>query len=89
MSSNLPISQSRAHPDEPKVRGANRSTRLAGKLKVLPEQPEPEPVTARRTLLKPPGAISEGSVATGESEDEEGDDEDETDDVEVRHAFYS
>lgn len=90
MSSGLPISQSRVHSDEPKVRGANRSTKVTGKLKVLPEQPEPEPVIPRRTLLKPPKATSdaaEGSAATGDSDEDEGDDEDETDDVEVRHSI--
>lgn len=85
--SSLPTAQSRSQPDEPKVRGANRSTKVAGKLKVLPEQPEPEPVIPRRTLLGPPktsAEVNEGSVATGDSDEDEGEDEDETDDIQVR-----
>ncbi|KAI0317956.1 hypothetical protein OF83DRAFT_1163675 [Amylostereum chailletii] len=67
-------------PDEPKTRGANRSTKVAGKLKVLPEQPEPELVPAKRVLLAPPKDKGEGSSTTDE---EDAVDEDETEDVDV------
>ncbi|TFY74713.1 hypothetical protein EWM64_g9298 [Hericium alpestre] len=74
-------------PEEPKPRGANRSTKVAGKLKVLPEQPEPEPVPTRKVLLAPRGKAAdkgEGAAETGESEEEEGEEEEEetTEDVE-------
>lgn len=72
---------------EPKARGANRSTKVAGKLKVLPEHAEP--------LLQQPSAAQpshpprdrdrdeggEGSGTLADSEEEE--DEDEPEDVEV------
>ncbi|KAI0030355.1 hypothetical protein K488DRAFT_10351, partial [Vararia minispora EC-137] len=67
-------------PEEPKARGANRSTKVAGKLKVLPEQPEPEVVPAKRALLAPSKDKGEGSTTT----DEEDGDEEETEDVEAR-----
>jgi hypothetical protein len=73
-------------PDDSKHRCANRSTKVSGKLKVLPEQPEPGPVPTKRALLAP-AQSSEGSGATGESDDDDGDggpDEDETEDVDVR-----
>jgi hypothetical protein len=57
--------------EEPKNRGANRSTKVAGKLKVLPEQPEPEPVPARRALLAP----SDKGDGSTSSDEEEGEDE--------------
>ena len=73
-------------PDDSKPRRANRSTKVSGKLKVLPEQPDPGPVPTKRALLAP-AQSSEGSGATGESDDDDGDggpDEDETEDVDVR-----
>lgn len=75
----------RAIQDDSKPR---RSTKLSGKLKVLPEQPEPGPVPTKRALLAPAQA-GEGENATGDSDDEDGDgdggpDEDETEDVDVR-----
>jgi hypothetical protein len=73
--------QSVGAPEEPKARGANRSTKVAGKLKVLPEQPEPELVPAKRTLLAPLRDKGESST----TDEEEGDD-DETEDVEVRRV---
>jgi hypothetical protein len=76
----------RAPPDDTKPRRANRSTKVSGKLKVLPEQPEPGPVPTKRALLAPAQG-GEGSGATGESDDDDGDggpDEDETEDVDVR-----
>jgi len=62
-------------PSEPKARGANRSTKVAGKLKVLPEQPE-SPVTARKLVLPSPkdqdttGDSDEGDI-DGDTEDQE------------------
>lgn len=78
----------RAIQDETKPR---RSTKVSGKLKVLPEQPEPGPVPTKRALLAPAQG-GEGSNATGESDDDDGDgdggpDEDETEDVDVRFLF--
>ena len=71
------------NPDDSKPR---RSTKVSGKLKVLPEQPEPAPVPTKRALLAPAQG-GEGSNATGDSDDDDGDggpDEDETEDVDVR-----
>lgn len=76
-------SPQRAVPDDAKPR---RSTKVTGKLKVLPEQPEPGPVPTKRALLAPAQG-GEGSNATGDSDDDDGDggpDEDETEDVDVR-----
>jgi len=75
----------RAIQDDTKPR---RSTKVSGKLKVLPEQPEPGPVPTKRALLAPAQG-GDGSNATGESDDDDGDgdggpDEDETEDVDVR-----
>lgn len=72
--------------DDTKHRRANRSTKVSGKLKVLPEQPEPGPVPTKRALLAPAQG-GEGSGATGDSDDDDGDggpDEDETEDLDVR-----
>lgn len=73
---------------EPKARGANRSTKAAGKLKVLPDQVEPvlqgKPV---ELVLSPPpqGKIEEEEEGDeAESDDDNGDDEEEPDDIEVR-----
>ncbi|KAA1476585.1 DUF155-domain-containing protein [Dentipellis sp. KUC8613] len=70
-----------AAADQPKPRGANRTTKLAGKLKVLPEQPEPAPVPTKRVLLEPrrPSNGNNESASTAGSDE----DEDETSDVEV------
>ncbi|KAF8218513.1 DUF155-domain-containing protein [Tricholoma matsutake] len=72
------MSRIQAHgvPSETKTRGANRSTKVAGKLKVLPEQPELPGLQKER----------EGSGTTGDSDDgdvDEAEDE-EQEDVEVR-----
>ncbi|PSR78613.1 hypothetical protein PHLCEN_2v7360 [Hermanssonia centrifuga] len=73
---------------EPKARGANRSTKVAGKLKVLPDQPEPV-VPQDKLRVEPPPPPKreegEGSATAGDSDEDEGDDEagDETEDVEV------
>ncbi|KAI0084717.1 hypothetical protein BDY19DRAFT_997450 [Irpex rosettiformis] len=71
-------------PAEPKARGANRSTKVAGKLKVLPEQPEPV-VPKDRLEPQPEGPPRrDGGEGTGEdSEEDAADDEDDTEDVEV------
>ncbi|KAJ3866477.1 MAG: hypothetical protein NXY57DRAFT_1114907 [Lentinula lateritia] len=73
---------------EPKVRGANRSTKVAGKLKVLPEQPEPASVDANRSRGKRiDGAetLDEGiytTGTTGDSDEGDVDDDSATDEVE-------
>ncbi|THU81579.1 DUF155-domain-containing protein [Dendrothele bispora CBS 962.96] len=77
-------------PPEPKTRGANRSTKVAGKLKVLPEQPDPPVVEVVSGRARGKQAIfadaQDGSttVATGESDDGDIDeDSDEPEEVEV------
>jgi len=73
---------------ESKPRGANRSTKVAGKLKVLPEQPDPLPNTQRLQIPGPPRDYEEGTGTTGDSED--GDDENEGGvDVEVCAGTYA
>jgi hypothetical protein len=70
---------------EPKIRGANRSTKVAGKLKVLPEQPEL--VTAKAGELPgPPKDVDENVATTGDSDEGDIDDDEDDDgpkDVEV------
>ncbi|KAG2003312.1 hypothetical protein CC2G_003923 [Coprinopsis cinerea AmutBmut pab1-1] len=67
-----------------KPRGANRSTKLAGKLKVLPEQPDPLPVldddephavTAKKAYAESTG--TSGDSDEGEAEENEESQEDE------------
>lgn len=80
--------QSKDTPDG-KPRGANRSTKVAGKLKVLPEQPEPLPLLGPKStgggLSKPRSrdhARAESTGTTGDSDDgdvEEVDDSQEED----------
>ena len=73
---------------EAKARGANRSTKVAGKLKVLPEHAEP---VLEKGKVQPPSApptskadeTGEGSGTLADSEDEDGDEEEEPDDAEV------
>ncbi|KAL4073573.1 DUF155-domain-containing protein [Scleroderma citrinum] len=70
---------------EPKTRGANRSTKVAGKLKVLPDQPtNPAPAptpTPTQAKAKPVAAeVEEGPSTTVETDD--GDDEDDVDEDE-------
>ena len=62
---------------EAKARGANRSTKVAGKLKVLPDQPEPVLPAKKVDVPAPPKAdtVAEESEEEAES-DEDGDDED-------------
>ncbi|KAI0340379.1 DUF155-domain-containing protein [Trametopsis cervina] len=73
-----------ASSTEPKARGANRSTKVAGKLKVLPEQPEP---VVPKDRLEPqpegPPKRDEGEATGDDSEEEGADDEGDTEDVEV------
>ncbi len=59
------------HPSsENKPRGANRSTKVAGKLKVLPEQPEHLPVLNKSPVINGPRRARDNTVdSTGESED--------------------
>lgn len=75
-----------ASAQEPKARGANRSTKVAGKLKVLPDQPEP-PTPVPDTHLEPPPPpklqVGESSGTTGDSEDDDADIEEEPEDAEV------
>ncbi|KAK7439302.1 sporulation protein rmd1 [Stygiomarasmius scandens] len=75
---------------EPKTRGANRSTKVAGKLKVLPEQPEPPIVDVTSSRARGKQAVfldaQDGSttVATGDSDDGDIDeDSEEPEEVEV------
>lgn len=70
-------SRSNSKPVDSKPRGANRSTKVAGKLKVLPEQPEHLPVLGTKPLYKPPRDQAESTGTTGDSDDgdvEENDD---------------
>ncbi|KIJ61433.1 hypothetical protein HYDPIDRAFT_96610 [Hydnomerulius pinastri MD-312] len=72
---------------EPKTRGANRSTKVAGKLKVLPDQPT-SPGPATQSTLVPTVELDESPNATGDTDDgddeEEVEEDDEDEDVEVR-----
>lgn len=69
--------------DEPKARGANRSTKVAGKLKVLPEQPEPVPKDRVEQQPEGPPKRDEGEATGEDSEDDAADNEGDTEDVEV------
>ncbi|KIM85724.1 hypothetical protein PILCRDRAFT_816926 [Piloderma croceum F 1598] len=86
MPSDQPVqkSQNAGNPStEPKTRGANRSTKVAGKLKVLPEQPELVTVKAVG-LPGPPKDHDETVGTTGDSDEGDiDDDDDEPGDVEV------
>ncbi|KAF5383305.1 hypothetical protein D9615_005001 [Tricholomella constricta] len=67
---------SRAHgnPPEPKARGANRSTKAAGKLKVLPEQPEISSLRGESPKEREEstgGDSDEGDVSESEDEPED------------------
>ena len=85
--SRLPVTGSKAPAPatDQKPRGANRSTKVAGKLQVLPEQPDvptqsqilPEPSKPKppRTVEVPP-VVEVTSGSTAES-DEDADDEEE------------
>ena len=91
MSANQPGPKSPALPStnagESKARGANRSTKVAGKLKVLPEHAEPVLQKDKPAQTPaPPRAVEEageGSGTLADSEDEEVDEDTEPEDVEV------
>lgn len=71
---------------EGKGRGAKRSTKVAGKLKVLPDQPEPI-VPVDKVEPPPPARRDEGesSATVEDSEDDEGEEAEaeDTEDLEV------
>ena len=67
---------SQSQQTETKARGANRSTKVAGKLKVLPDQPDVP--TQSKILIepsKPPVPKEEGKPGTSPESDEEDEDE--------------
>ncbi|KAH9923299.1 hypothetical protein B0H21DRAFT_814964 [Amylocystis lapponica] len=68
-------------PVEPKSRGANRSTKAAGKLKVLPDQPDR--ALPSDVQVPPTDSQGEGSGTLGDTDEDEGDDDDEPEEVEV------
>ena len=77
----------------PKARGANRSTKIAGKLKVLPDQPEPVvPLDKEEPPPPPKRTPGQASVIVEDSDEDEGDDEatttEDTEEIEVRCAVY-
>lgn len=73
---------------EPKSRGANRSTKIGGKLKVLPEQPESLPQLDSKTNIKAAERLqTESTATTGESDEGEAESNDEPD-VEVTSSAY-
>jgi hypothetical protein len=76
------ISGGRSASPELKARGANRSTKVAGKLKVLPEQPEPATAKVDELPAKP---LDENVATTGDSDegDIDDDDQEESEYVEV------
>lgn len=62
---------------EPKIRGANRSTKTTGKLKVLPDQPTtPGPATGPTPELDESPNVT-GDTDEGDDEEEEADEDDE------------
>jgi hypothetical protein len=70
------MSRATGNPLEPKARGANRSTKAAGKLKVLPEQPDISTIRGE--------SPKEREESTGgDSEDADVDENEEQEDVEV------
>ena len=79
-------------PLDSKPRGANRSTKVAGKLKVLPEQPENLPILGAKTLTTAkPTKDYESIGTTGDSEDGDIEESEESqgEDVEVcRYCSY-
>ncbi|KIO09753.1 hypothetical protein M404DRAFT_7957 [Pisolithus tinctorius Marx 270] len=95
-SSTQPTNANAAQPVEPKTRGANRSTKVAGKLKVLPDQPTtptstPTPKQTKAELVVPeaqegPSIAGDTDEANDEEEEEEEeiDEEDEEEYTEVR-----
>jgi len=71
-------------PEEPKSRGANRSTKVAGKLKVLPEQPDHLPVLGNKPpVIGPPKDNADSAGTAGDSDDGDIDEDEQEEDVEV------
>lgn len=95
-----PAGSSKTPSSESKPRGANRSTKVAGKLQVLPEQPDvptQSKVLQEPSEPKPPSKPQETvpveptSASTVESDEEDADDEEdfEEQDAEVcRKLFF-
>lgn len=76
---------------EPKARGANRSTKVAGKLKVLPEQPDNLPSFRSEgvTLRTEPSKV-DSVEATGDSDEADIDEDSEPEDeIEVNIILLS
>lgn len=71
-------------PEEPKSRGANRSTKVAGKLKVLPEQPDHLPVLGNKPpVIGPPKDNADSAGTAGDSDDGDVEEDEQEEDVEV------
>jgi hypothetical protein len=68
---------------EPKARGANRSTKVAGKLKVLPDQPVSDapvvPSTSASAGFSPPPRAGREDIQTREQQSTESSDEEDSD----------
>ena len=62
---------------EPKIRGANRSTKTAGKLKVLPDQPTTAGPATRAIPELDESPNVTGDTDEGDDEEEEADEDDE------------
>jgi len=62
-----------------KPRGANRSTKVAGKLKVLPEQPETLPLPGEKVSLPRIQKLRENAGSSGTTGDSEDGDIEESD----------
>lgn len=68
---------------EPKARGANRSTKVAGKLKVLPEQPDNLPGFRPQAVTLQTEHIKDYAEATGDSDEADIDEDDDQQDEEI------
>lgn len=78
---------SQTQQTETKARGANRSTKVAGKLKVLPDQPDVP--TQPKVLSEPPKPVEqkeEQKEGTSPESDEDGEDEDEVEEQEEQEV---
>lgn len=77
--------KSAAQADQ-KARGANRSTKVAGKLKVLPDQPDVP--SQSQILLEPPKPPPPPTTSAGSpgSDDEDAEDEDEPEEPDEQDA---
>ncbi|KAF8634835.1 hypothetical protein AX17_004086 [Amanita inopinata Kibby_2008] len=76
---------------EPKVRGANRSTKVAGKLKVLPEQPDNLSVRTEGVTLRtePPKERHETVETVGDSDDADVDEDEEEQEQDEDFEVYN